>query len=522
MILHKLMRHKLGMSLAVCSTIMSTVCVGQPLLADAQDGSGNPPFRPTHPLTPDLNVRDLPASQTETPPGRRPLVPATLPPSTGQGPRMGGYYMLRYNDLYYKDDDRLFGFLKNIPLTDSADYTISFAGEERAVGIYQRYGSYAGQGGKDQVYGLLRHQVSADLNATRYMRAFAQVVSAQQIGDNFDKPVQARQDNNVDVAQLFVEPHFPALSGEFGLRAGRQQVQLGSGQIIAMQPAPNVMLNFDGYRGFYYSPTLRVDLLSLRPVLQENGPWDDGTNKNVALTGAYASLVGLAGSNYNVMFDPFYIHYKNDEAIFNRVAGEESRDTYGLRGWGKLGRANIDYSFMYQSGDFASKDISAHSLQTVTTLPLSDAQRPWLLGLQADYFTGGSRTAGKVKTFNPLYAGNQYLTINSSLSASNIIDLSPSLSIPVGEKSSLKFYSRWYWRYSTQDAIYGPGMNALTPSYQTDTRYVGMQPSAEFNWPINRNVVAYFSAGYFSPSQAMKDAGLKESTALRAELNFIY
>ncbi len=148
--------------------------------------------------------------------------------------------------------------------------------------------------------------------------------------------------------------------------------------------------------------------------------------------------------------------------------------------------------------------------------------RTCVLRLQADYFTGGKRASGKVKTFNPLYAGNQYLTINSSLSASNIIDGSPSLTIPVGEKSSLKFYSRWYWRYSTHDGIYGPGMTGLSPSYQNGARYVGMQPSAEFLWPINRNVMAYFSAGYFSPSQAMKDSGLKESTALRAELNIIY
>ncbi|NQD57229.1 hypothetical protein HP546_17945 [Pseudomonas sp. CM25] len=69
-----------------------------------------------------------------------------------------------------------------------------------------------------------------------------------------------------------------------------------------------------------------------------------------------------------------------------------------------------------------------------------------------------------------MYAGNQYLTINSSLSASNLIDVSPSLTIPVGEKSSLKFYNRWYWRYSAHDGIYGPGMTGLSPSYQNGAR----------------------------------------------------
>ena len=58
------------------------------------------------------------------------------------------------------------------------------------------------------------------------------------------------------------------------------------------------------------------------------------------------------------------------------------------------------------------------------------------------------------------------------------------------------------WRESTQDGIYGPGVNLVQSGQTSDARYVGNQVEMMLEWRLNRHFTltadyAHFFAGTF-------------------------
>ena len=70
-----------------------------------------------------------------------------------------------------------------------------------------------------------------------------------------------------DVHQAFIEigPHVSRPHG-ISLRAGRQEVVLGSGRLFDNNEGPNVKLSFDGVRAIAEGAHVRLDLFAMKPV----------------------------------------------------------------------------------------------------------------------------------------------------------------------------------------------------------------------------------------------------------------
>jgi hypothetical protein len=448
--------------------------------------------------------------------------PNALPPVTGRGPRLMGYYSIRSNDVYPADDDRILPGLKNIPIGPDGETTLTFSGDGRMRNVYQTYGSFAGAGKKDQWFTLLRAQLAADLQIGDHIRAFGQVVAATQQGVNFARPAAARQEDPLDIAQGFVEFRNPIGSGSYGVRIGRQQMHFGAGQILGLQQAANVLKNYDAVTGYYYSPKLRVDVFAMRPVAQAIGVFDDRSNEDVFMTGAYVSTPMLRRQGVSLNFDSFYLRFDNDAAAINQQSGRERRNSFGGRVWGRLGRARMDATVIYQNGEFRDRPISAATVQTSLTAPLSTAENPIEATLQFDLATGGSRNANRVGTYNPIYPANEYVSLNAFIFLSNIYDLSPSITVPISDKASVEFIQRWYWRYSTDDAVYGQNFVALAPSLRSKSSFTGIYPSVDLRWEVNRNFETRLSAGYFRAADAMRAVGLRNSGTARLDFTFAF
>jgi len=439
-----------------------------------------------------------------------------LPPVAGSGPKIGAYNVIRSDDRYRADPTRFAEDLKNIPLDPDGDVRLTLFGEERIRASVQDYSSFAGAGEKGQPILLLRHRYGADLSLGENVRAFSELVSGQQISDNTPRPKNARQSNDIDLSQVFIEVRGDALGGKVGVRGGRQQMFLGSGEIFAVQQAPNILRNYDGVRAYYASPYLRLDLFKFRPVRYANGAFDDATDDRVSFWGVYGVAPVIRRGALSLNADMFFIDYRNAAATFNRLSGKEHRQVFGTRLWGRLGQVRSDIAFVAQSGTLDGRPIHAALFQSTTSLALRAKPLSPVIGAQLDVATGG-KNGNTIRTYNPLYSANERLTASGFLTPSNIINLAPQVTLPLSDKLAIIGIGHFYWRYSIKDAVYGQAFSALMPALRSSTRYTGMQPSLAARWRYARNGEFRATIATFKPSAGLASSGFKSVGLARLE-----
>lgn len=438
-----------------------------------------------------------------------------LPPTIGLGPRTGAYDSLRYNDRYEKGDQRLLAGLKSIPLGfyDGARLTIS--GQER-------FRSELVTGKANGWLAQIGHQLNVELSFDSNVRFFGQFASGQQVESRSLRPVSPRHENDLAVSQAFVELQTGGGEENIGLRLGRQQVHFGSGQIFSLQPTLNLMRNYDGARAYYYSPALRVDGFALHPVDYAAGVFDDKTDTAIKIVGLYVTAPFVSTEEVSLNIDPFLVSYSNNEARFGGAVGRERRGIYGVRLWGNANRLGLDYTLIYQKGRFGTRGIDALAARTSTSVPLNNKEDPIEATLQVDFASGGSLYAGKIRTFEPLYSNNGYISAGALIWPANFYDIGPGIRIPIEEDSLLEIINRWYWRYSVLDTVYGTNAVSQIPSLLSKARYIGVQPSIEYQVRASDNLDLKISSAYFFAGDSMRQAGLKSAGFFRFEMTFIY
>lgn len=93
---------------------------------------------------------------------------------------------------------------------------------------------------------------------------------------------------STDQSNLDLQQGSLAWNGDrFSLRAGRQEVILGTSRLIAVREDPNIRLAFDGARASWKQGPYRIDALAFRPVFNKPEAFDDVTSKSRALYGLY-------------------------------------------------------------------------------------------------------------------------------------------------------------------------------------------------------------------------------------------
>lgn len=441
-----------------------------------------------------------------------------------RGPRVGGYYMMRFNDRFDNEvaakKEGIFAPLKYLPLTDDVYLTLS--GEERFRAVAQTYSSLAGAGiSNDQTFLALRHQYGADLHLGDHVRMFGQLISAQQFGSGITKPYPGKQDDDLDLGQGFVEVFGNAAGGTAGLRAGRQQFDLGNGLLFSVQPAANVEQSYDGFVGYYNNPRLDVTLFRLKPVDASNGVFNDPTSRTTTFWGIYGSTHLASGGGTTINADPFYFNVRNSEANINRVRGLERRNVVGVRLWGSSGPVSMDWTGVYQEGDMAGRPIRAGALFTDTQFAIPGAPADLRIAVRADVATGG-RENGRLQTYNPLVSANLYTTIGGFLGLSNLYEGGLGFNMRPAKKLSVQAYNRWYWRYSTDDLVYGRNFVPLPQSALTKARYIGMQPALALRYQATKRLTYVINAGKIFTGKGMRKAGLKDLAFGLLEAQFVF
>jgi hypothetical protein len=335
--------------------------------------------------------------------------------------------------------------------------------------------------GADGFY-LQRYMMHAELRAGSRFRIFTQFKSSFVTGRQ-DAPRPTDRDL-LDVHQAFGEFRMESLGG-LTIRAGRQEVALGSSRLVSVREAPNVRLSFDGVRLSMKMAAWKLDLLALRPVRTRAGAFDDSPDNRQSLWGVYATSPEKA--YWGGMLDVYYLGLDRKRARFDSGTGREQRQSFGLRYSKRTSEWDLDYEGIFQTGDFIGRSIRAWTTGTNTGYTLSQRPLQPRFGIKAN-ITSGDRHPDDRRhgTFNALFPKGNYFSQADVLGPYNLMDIHPGVSLRLHRDWTINLDCDVFWRHSTSDGLYDVPGNPAVAGKGSNARFIGHAYKGGLEWKANR------------------------------------
>jgi hypothetical protein len=392
-----------------------------------------------------------------------------------------------------------------IPLGQNENYYISFGFWIRERGEFVSNPNWSDQP-SGNVYLMQRYFLHMDLHLGERFRFFGELASSIENGRNGGpRPV-------IDEEKMYLHQGFVDLglwnSGHdiLTLRAGRQEAALGSENFVSTRDGRNIRRSLDGARLIWVKGDWTVDLLAVRPTLDDPGYFDDPPNHESSFWTVYAVHPFRLLPRGNV--DLYYMGLDNKSVQFDgEGTGREQRETIGTRLWGSTDHWDYNDEFTFQWGSFRSDDIRAWAVSTETgyrtdAIPL----RP-RFGLRAVCFSGNQSPSGRtLGTFNSIYEKGPYFSYAELFARRNLIALQPSAELRLTPSVSLTLNPAFFWRESTTDGLYNIGGSVIVSGLHSNARYIATQASAQVHWQMTRNLSWFTEYGHFFPGDFLKQA----------------
>lgn len=400
--------------------------------------------------------------------------------------------------------------IKYIPLVPSFDTYLSLGGDLRERYEFLDHPDFSDADRDTDGYLLQRYMVHADLHAGPHLRAFAQLKSG--LEDGRAGGPRPSDEDRLDLHQAFGEAMMAAGATQLSLRAGRQEVAFGSSRLVSVREGPNVRRSFDGVRATVAARNWQLDGIGLASAKTERGAFDDDTDRGERLWGVYASGP-LRGDTLGL--DLYWLALRRDDAEYDQGTHNERRRSIGTRIFGAPGAWDYNFELVYQWGSFGAGDIEAWTAASDTGYTLTALPMEPRLGLRANVTSGDrSPSSSKLETFNPLFPRGSYFGEASLIGPQNHMDLHPMLGLHVRENVQVTVDWDFFWRTSTDDAIYRVSGAPLVSGAASAERYVGSQGSVAIAWQPERHVELVATYERFFAGPFLRDAS-------RRDVNFV-
>lgn len=319
-----------------------------------------------------------------------------------------------------------------------------------------------------------------------HVRGLAEISAAFDHGS--EDPNSPVEENQVAIQRLWGE--FDLLddgSTTLAVRVGRDEWRLGSQRLVGWRDGTNVRRRFDGARVFIHSGAWDAQVLFGGEVENDPGVFDDELFTNRLLWGVYATRAlpfDLPGK-----VDIYYLGFDDERGRTLSLTGQETRHSVGTRLFGKENGWDWNWEFVYQFGRFAAPDgtrnISAWTAASITGYRFEDLPLSPRLALSANIASGdGDPSDNTVASFNALFPRGSYFSELAQLGPRNFYNLNPYLSLQLSDRLTLITDINFFWRYSTNDGVYGPPGNLLRGPNGSNERFVNTAVSVNFEWEV--------------------------------------
>ena len=392
-----------------------------------------------------------------------------------------------------------------IPLGNNENYYLSFGFWIRERGEYVSNPNFSATP-PGNAYLMQRYFLHTDLHLGERFRFFGELASSLLNGRN-GGPRPSLDEEKMYVHQGFIDLGLWK-SGRDSLtfRAGRQEIALGSQNLVSTRDGRNIRRSVDGARFTWLKGDWTVDLLAVRPTLEHTDYFDNPPNHSQSFWAAYAvhPLRFLPRGN----IDLYYMGLDNNGVPFDgKGTGREQRETIGTRLWGSTEHWDYNDEFTFQWGWFRSGNIRAWAVSTEQGYRLEQAPLIPRFGLRAVAFSGDQNPSGRnVGTFNSIYEKGPYFSYAELFARRNLVALQPSMDLRLSKSVSLLFNPVFYWRESTSDGLYSVGNSVIVSGLKSNARYIATQASTQLQWRMSRHMSWFTEYGHFFPGDFLKQA----------------
>src|SRR6201981_2057174 len=434
----------------------------------------------------------------------------SVPTAESQAP-VRVYHLLREDDdwSFLADPtkrDEFWDPIKYVRLRPGRnDWFLSMGGEAREV--WEQIGNDNwGQQPFMNGYFNERYMLHFDLHYGEHVRTFVELksgINSYRVGG--PRPIDEKK---LDFQAGFLELGTSSGSNSISLRAGRQELEYGSGRLIDVREGPKVRLSFDGFMVKSRLDAWLVDGFAMRPDLDNPGFFDNAPNHAVGFWGVYATRPLRHRNSLEV----YYLGLDRKQARFQRGIAQEVRHSLGGRfsrpiatekaGW------DFDYEALWQFGTFGSANIDAWTVASETgyripTIPLKPR-----FSAKADISSGDNPNSKTLGTFNPLFPKGNYFGVLATTGPGpiNFIDVHPRVEGTFPHDVTASFDWIFQWRESLQDGVYAVPGFLIIPAGKSDARFVGHRPGAEGRWQGNRHLWFQADYGIFYAGKFVKES----------------
>jgi len=430
------------------------------------------------------------------------------------------YHILRYEDDWsFLRDPALrtdwLDCLKYLPLRkgNGGSY-LSLGGEFRQSAENVHHDAWKKAPPSAQTFALERLQLHADAHLNQRLRIFLQLESGLEEGrEGGPRVIDLKR---LDFLNAFAELRLSHAAEPAFLRVGRQEIQLGSGRLVAVREGPNVRQSFYGVRLNAPLRGWQTSWFALRPAADKPGFFDNVPLQTTTFAGAFATRSWRPGSRN--LLDIYFYSLDRKHATYNRGSGRELRETLGARvasrdpasTAGRVFIPHFDVEGAWQFGEFAQARIQAWTLaaevgSNFSALPFSPR-----LGLRANVTSGDrNATTGSLGTFHPLFPiGNYFgILVDTGPGPLNSRDLHPNLRLFLPHGIAVNTDWLMWWRQSLNDGVYSVPGNLLIAAGKSQARFVGHRPGMEVRWQIDRHTYLQGDYGVFFAGPFLRESG---------------
>lgn len=454
--------------------------------------------------------------------GDRTPVPADPYPlmAAGWGPELGnGLMASRWAEDWTGMTHRQSApTLKGIPLRGDASLTLSTEARLRYVATENnRLQPHA-----DTEQMQFRGVVGADLRLNPHVRFYSEIGTGQVDRDR--EVASANFQNQLSLQQLFVDLRGQHRGVLMGTMIGRQEFADGPRQLISLSDGPNLHRTWNGVRVYAHARRFRIGAFTLRGTQLDSGMFNDGIDSGTILRGFNASVLLSQGQGPNTYLDSFWFHTEIPAFRLGEETGPDKRDTYGVRLWGRKGAFRWDWTAARQTGHtLESRHINAWGLFAVQSLTLSEqGWKPKLISHVDIASGGGIQSDGSLHDFHPLYASSNYLGEGQFLALSNLLLVSPGLSVTPGEHTTLSFEYGFARRLDANDVVYGSGMRAYAGTEHSQGHDIGILARLSGIWTPTNHLSFNLNLEHLSAGSVLHDAGYQSGTYTQFGLTYRY
>ena len=207
----------------------------------------------------------------------------------------------------------------------------------------------------------------------------------------------------------------------------------------------------------------------------------------------------------------YWLATEREDSAFNGTAGDEERDTLGIRYWGKFSE-NLNYEVegAYQTGDVGTEDVSAYML-TAEVVYASPLARNSKLSFAVDFASGDDKPGGEVNTFNQLFPlGHAYFGFIDIVARQNIFAISAAYSTKTSERSNLRIAFHKFSRAEDADALYNAGGTVVREGDANASSDIGNELDLTFNYNLTKQITGSLGYSQLFAGDFLSDTGADE------------